>query len=102
MYSQGDDGGLGHKLVDFFSLDQFEAFALSAEEAFEGGVGVGVDVVFFEDCEACVLDEGVSDGVNLELVDAVGEVLVGVDPGQKTSHVLHLREVDLALLYFYL
>lgn len=99
---EGDDGGLGHKLVDFLSLDQFEALALTTEQAFEGSVGVGVDVVFLKHCEPCVLDDGVPQGIDLELVDPLRKVPIGVDPGQKTSHVLQLGEVDLRFLDLYL
>lgn len=52
-------------------MDEFEALALAIEETLEVGVGVGVDIVFFKDCEAAVLDDGVFERADLELMRAL-------------------------------
>ena len=44
--------------------------------------------------EACVLDDRVPDGAEFEVMGALCEKFISVDPGQKTGNVAQLRKID--------
>ena len=87
LQSQGHHCGLRHYLVYLLPLYQLEPLSISAEKTFEAGVGVGVDVVLGKDGEPCVLDNGIPNGAEFEVMDALCEKFLSVDPGQKAGNV---------------
>ena len=65
---QHDHCSLSDKLINFLSLNEPKPFPFAAEERLEVGVRVGVNIVLLEDSEPCVLDDGVAEGGDLELM----------------------------------
>ena len=51
--------------------------------------------------EACVLNDRVPDGAEFEVMGALCENFVSVDPGQKTGNVAQLREIDHSFVDLY-
>ena len=54
-----------------------------------------------EDGEPCVLDNGIPDGADFEVMGPLREKFVGVDPGQKAGNVAQLREIDNSIVDLY-
>ena len=93
-----DHCSLSDELINFLPLHEPKSFPFAAEERLEVGVRVGVDIVLLEDSEPCVLDDGVAEGGDLELMRPLVEMLVSVDPGEEARDVAQLREGNHCLI----
>jgi len=58
--------------------------------------------MFGENGEPCVLDDGVPDRAEFEMMSPLGEDSISVDPGQEAGDVVQLGKVDNRFVDLYL
>lgn len=74
-------------------FNQLEPLPLLIEQTLIRRIRVRIRIALLQHSEPSVLDQGESHGTDLQLVDALVEVLLAVDPWQEGGYVTHLGEL---------